>query len=72
MSKRSEHNGADSSMPAKYLRKHEAAELLGISPRTLDTWLRGGLVPYFKIGRTVRLSAEDIAQHLNATHLHAP
>ena len=45
---------------AGYLDKVEAGKLLAVSPRTLDVWLKKRLVPFFKIGRTVRFSAEDI------------
>jgi len=49
---------------ACYLNKREAARLLAISPRTLDGWLRRRLIPFYKLGKTVRLSERDIEQHL--------
>ncbi len=51
---------------AAYLDKPEAARLLVISERTLDVWLRKRLIPFFKIGRTVRFSAADIDAFLKA------
>jgi len=47
-----------------YLDKARAATLLGISPRTLDLWMRDRIVPYLKIRRTVRFSAADIDDYL--------
>jgi len=32
----------------RFLKKRAMAEHLGISTRTLDRWMRGGLVPYIK------------------------
>jgi len=50
--------------PAQYLDKQAAAALLGISPRSLDIWMSRGLVPYLKIGRTVRFVPADLHEHL--------
>lgn len=41
-------------MERKYLTTIEAAELLALSPRTLEKWrLTGEGPPYFKLGRRV-------------------
>lgn len=48
--------------PARMLTGREAAELLGLSPRTLESWRnrgRGG-PPWRKIGRAVRYVERDV------------
>jgi excisionase family DNA binding protein len=47
--------------------KQEAAKWLGVSTRTLDTYMQRGLVPYYKIGRTVRFKLADLEEHLRKT-----
>jgi excisionase family DNA binding protein len=49
------------------LTKRTLAPKLQISTRTLDSWMRKGLVPYIKVGgKTVRFRLEDVLQKLNA------
>jgi hypothetical protein len=44
------------------LNENQAAEFLGLSVRTLQTWrVRGGGPPYCKIGRSVRYQRADLA-----------
>ncbi len=40
--------------------KREAARLLGISERTLHTWMKRGIVPAVKVGRRVLFSVESL------------
>ena len=47
------------------LTKRGLAPRLQISLRTLDEWMRRGLVPYFKLGRSVRFRLEDVLEKLN-------
>ena len=46
------------------LEKPETAQRLKISTRTLDQWMRGGKVPFLKIGKTVRFRWQDVLAHL--------
>lgn len=64
-----------------YLTKRETANLLRITVRTLESWLKRGWVPYLKIHRTVRLKRADVEAVLNekfrigmspSNHRHAP
>ena len=41
-------------------RVEEAAEFLGIRPKTLYEWVRQGRVPYRKIGFNVRFDPDDL------------
>ena len=45
--------------------KKEVAKMLGMTIRTVDNWMGRGLLPYFKIGRSVRFKMDDVMQHLN-------
>jgi len=40
-------------LPQGYLRKRPAAKYLGISPRTLNDWMRRRLVAYTKVSHRV-------------------
>lgn len=46
------------------LEKPETADRLKISTRTLDSWMRAGRVPFFKVGKTVRFRWNDVVAHL--------
>jgi len=50
------------------LDKPETAKRLKISTRTLDQWMRGGRVPFFKIGKTVRFHWSDVLAHLQQAY----
>ena len=43
-------------------RVEEAAEYLGIRPKTLYEWVRAGRVPYRKIGFNVRFDPSELAR----------
>jgi excisionase family DNA binding protein len=47
--------------------RREAAQALRVTTRTLDTWLRDPRVPLRskKLGKVVRVSAEDVARLLD-------
>ena len=47
--------------PARYLRTHEAAQILGLSPRTLEKYRCHGTGPTFrKLGGRVVYAVEDL------------
>jgi excisionase family DNA binding protein len=43
-----------------FLRRAEAAEFLGIHPRTLNNWTRSRLIPFAKIRHTVLFRRDDL------------
>jgi excisionase family DNA binding protein len=49
-----------------YLIKSEAARILHVTPRSIDNWMGRGLLPYFKIGRSVRFRMSDVQSFLDA------
>lgn len=55
-----------------YLSKFEVATLLGVSHRTIDVWMVRRLIPYRKIGRTVRFNPAEIEQWQRRQNLVSP
>lgn len=46
----------DAKTNGELLNKRAVASLLGVSPRTVDAWMRSRRLSYYKIGRTVRFT----------------
>ena len=47
-----------------FLKKAEVCQRLQIQLRTVEQWMKRGLVPYYKLGRTVRFKWSEIERHL--------
>lgn len=43
-----------------------AAQLLGLSRRTVQDWAMKGLIPHYKIGRVNRFKVSDIIEYREA------
>lgn len=50
----------------EYLSKREIAHRLKKETRTIDNWMRRGILPYYKFGRTVAFRWSDVQAHLDA------
>ncbi|MBN2507766.1 MAG: helix-turn-helix domain-containing protein [Verrucomicrobia bacterium] len=50
--------------PPRYLDKASVAALFGVSPRTIDVWMKKRLIPFLKIGKGVFFDQEDIHRYL--------
>ena len=50
-----------------YIDKHEVARRLGSATRTVDSMMRRGLIPYYKLGYRVAFRWSEIQSHLVAT-----
>jgi excisionase family DNA binding protein len=48
-----------------YLRAKDVANRFGVSTRTVWTWAAKGLLPYYKINRSVFFSEEDLDRILH-------
>jgi excisionase family DNA binding protein len=48
----------------QHITKKEMAARMKVTPRTIDSWMARGLVPYRKIGRTVRFDWDEVREHL--------
>ncbi len=44
------------------LKAEEVAEMLGVSKRTVYLWVRDGIMPSVRIGKTVRFNRSDIVE----------
>ena len=54
--------------PDPLMSEREVALYLKVSVRTIVNWKQRGIIPYFKIGRTVRYSREQIDRALMDRH----
>lgn len=45
---------------APFITKIEAAARLGVSVRTLEVWCQKKIIPFLRIGRTIRFHVEDL------------
>lgn len=51
----------------QFINKGEVARRLGKTLRTVDNWMQRGLLPYFKIGRSISFKWSDVEAHLAQT-----
>ena len=49
----------------EYLTKPEVAERLRKTIRTIDNWMKRGILPYYKMGRSVSFKWSDVERHLD-------
>ena len=48
-----------------FIDKLEVSRRLGTRPRTVDSWMRRGLLPYYKLGKAVRFKWSEVEVHLS-------
>jgi len=61
-------NNGQPAMPVEeFINKHEVARRLKKTTRTVDNWMSSGLLPYYKIGRSVSFRWSEVEQHLSQT-----
>lgn len=53
--------------PEGFIGKTEVAQRLNKTLRTVDNWMQRGLLPYYKIGRSVVFKWSDVETHLAQT-----
>jgi excisionase family DNA binding protein len=59
--------GQPPAQPEGYIGKPEVALRLNKTLRTVDNWMQRGLLPYYKIGRSVVFKWSDVESHLAQT-----
>lgn len=52
--------------PEGYIDKHETARRLGRTVRSVDTYMMKGIVPFYKLGRTVAFKWSEVDAHIQA------
>jgi len=53
--------------PLQLLNVRETAQLLGIAPQTVYTWIRIGKLPYLRLGKnTIAFEYHDLMQFLDS------
>jgi excisionase family DNA binding protein len=48
------------------LTKFDVAERLKVAPRTVDSWMKKGRIPFLKIGKSCRYRWPDVIEKLNS------
>ena len=49
-----------------YIDKHKCARLLGRTVRSVDTYMALGIIPFYKMGRTVAFKWSEVDAHIKA------
>lgn len=50
--------------PERYLTCAEVAALLGVKPRTVEQWVEERRIPFYRLGRSVRLRYSEVQAYL--------
>ena len=49
-----------------YIDKRECARRLGRTPRSVDKYMARGIIPFYKLGRTVAFKWSEVDAHIKA------
>lgn len=61
-------SGAAANSPVEpFIKKRDVAKRLGKTVRTVDNWMQRGILPYYKIGRSIEFKWSEIEAHLAQT-----
>jgi len=55
--------------PEGFINKAEVAKRIGRTVRTVDTWMKMGILPYYKPDRSVLFRWADVEQHIVDNYL---
>jgi len=58
--------------PEPFIDKKELARLFRVSVPTVNNWVKDGVVPFYRIGRSVRFRYSELASHFKETSHHTP
>jgi excisionase family DNA binding protein len=59
----------DTATAPRFLNAREAARCVGISTSTFYDWLARGYLPHHKMGRVIRISADDLEAYIRRTRM---
>ena len=51
--------------PEEFIDKREVGRRLRVALRTVEVWMRQGILPYYKVGNMVRFKWSEIECHLS-------
>ena len=51
-----------------YINKPECARRLGKTVRSVDTYMKLGLIPFYKLGRTVAFKWSEVDEYIKSHH----
>ena len=60
--------GTNNGSVEEFVNKSEVARRLRRQVRTVDNWMRRGILPYYKIGRSVSFKWSEVEAHLRANY----
>jgi excisionase family DNA binding protein len=60
--------GQSPATPEGFIDKAEVARRLNKTIRTVDNWMARGILPYYKLGRTVAFRWSDVEAHMQANY----
>jgi excisionase family DNA binding protein len=60
--------GQPPATPEGFIGKTEVARRLNKTVRTVDNWMGRGILPYYKLGRTIAFRWSDIEAHMKANY----
>jgi len=55
-------------VPEEFINKAEVARRLKKKLRTIDNWMKRGILPYYKMGRSVSFKWSDVQAHLDSNY----
>jgi excisionase family DNA binding protein len=54
--------------PEGFIDKPEVARRINKTVRTVDNWMARGILPYYRLGRTIAFRWSDIEAHMKANY----
>ena len=59
--------GAGGATFEPFIDRNEVARRTQMRPRTIEQWMRRGMLPYYRVGRSIRFKWSEVESHLKAT-----
>jgi excisionase family DNA binding protein len=60
--------GQPPATPEGFIGKTEVARRINKTVRTVDNWMARGILPYYRLGRTIAFRWSDIEAHMKANY----